>query len=159
MIIRQAVALLRSRLPVTMRPGLSPNADQASAVLRAQPLSDAHPSARTFLHACSGPLPPPHRLRGSRRRPLVQPAAGRGWIIDQCSCTASCRKTTAAAATATQQTVDTASRPRTELPKNFDPASEEQLYAWCGVLSEFAEAYGDFQYCQLPVMANESVYS
>ena len=137
MITRKAVALLRLRLPVTMRIGLTLNADPMRTVCRTVPLPDVSPSGRTFLHACTGPLPPPHRLRSSRRGLPVQAAGSRGWSADEHPCRGAQARGASAAATATQQTADTASRQRIELPKNFDPASEEELYAWCGLLSLF----------------------
>ncbi len=133
MISRKAAALLRSCLPATMRSSLHLHAESASTMSRAAPLSVGAPWGRTFLHACSGPLPPPHRLRAARRGSAALSASDGGWIAERCACRSSRCQSAAASATATQQqTADAISRPRTELAKNFDPASEEELYAWCG---------------------------
>ena len=132
MISRKAAALLRSCLPATMRSSLHPVVESMSPTSRAAPLLLGVSSGRPFLHACTGPLPPPHRLRAARRGSAAPSASGGGWITDSCPCRRSHSQSAAASATATeQQTADATTRPRTELPKNFDPASEEQLYAWC----------------------------
>ena len=132
MISRKAAALLRSCLPATMRSSLCSHADAVTTMSRATPLSVGAPWGRTFLHACTGPLPPPHRLRAARRGSALLSAPDGGWITDRCACRGSRSQRAAASATATQQqTAAATSRQQTELPKNFDPASEEELYAWC----------------------------